>query len=182
MNAFDGAIQFVLANEGGLNEDRRDRGGITNFGLSANFLRSFGNRYDFNRNGIVEDDIKNLTRDQAIEIYREHFWLPIYEKVLTQYVCNYIFDMAVSMSPAVAHKIVQRATWACAKQKDYIKDDGIFGDQTLHAVNRSIFIYPVMMSERAGYYRMRAAKEPDQQVFLDGWLARCYRGYRVSGT
>lgn len=172
---FDEAVKFVLANEGGLCEHPNDRGGITKYGISAAFLRSFGDRYDRNRNGIVDDDIRALTQADAVEIYREHFWLEAYERIQTTYIRNYIFDMAVSMSPAIAHKLLQRATWACAARKDYVIDDGILGAKTIAAVNRCIFLLPALMAERAGYYRARASERQSQMVFLDGWLNRTYR-------
>ncbi len=37
MSQFEQAVQFVLRNEGGLNENAYDAGGITNFGFLVGF-------------------------------------------------------------------------------------------------------------------------------------------------
>lgn len=57
---FDKAIGFVLRWEGGLADHEADPGGLTNFGISQ---RSY-----------PDLDIRNLTREQAIEIYRRDYW------------------------------------------------------------------------------------------------------------
>lgn len=59
-NDFDKAIDFVLRWEGGLADHEADPGGLTNFGISQ---RSY-----------PDLDIRNLTREQAVEIYRRDYW------------------------------------------------------------------------------------------------------------
>lgn len=59
---FDQAVAFVLAEkiEGGYVNDPRDPGGETKFGISK---RSY-----------PREDIKALTRDRAITIYKRDYW------------------------------------------------------------------------------------------------------------
>lgn len=59
--AFNNAILFTLGWEGGLSENLLDPGGLTKFGISQ---RS----YPFL-------DIRNLTVEQAVQIYYEDYWL-----------------------------------------------------------------------------------------------------------
>ena len=58
--SWDKAIKFVLDHEGGLSEDKNDPGGTTNWGISQRAYPSL--------------DIKNLTIDQAKEIYKRDYW------------------------------------------------------------------------------------------------------------
>lgn len=57
---FDKAIPTILRNEGGYVNNPTDPGGETNFGISK---RSF-----------PDVDIKNLTQEKAVAIYRSSFW------------------------------------------------------------------------------------------------------------
>ncbi len=58
---FSVALDFVLKWEGGYSNDPNDPGGETNFGISK---RSYPN-----------EDIKNMTKERAIKIYYENYWL-----------------------------------------------------------------------------------------------------------
>ena len=60
MDAFEVALNFVLKWEGGYVNDPRDSGGETKFGISK---KAYPNL-----------DIKNLTQQQAGEIYRSDYW------------------------------------------------------------------------------------------------------------
>lgn len=60
---FDRVMDFVLRWEGGYANDPRDPGGETKYGIS--------------KRSHPELDIKNLTKEQALEIYREEYWDPI---------------------------------------------------------------------------------------------------------
>lgn len=51
---------FVVAREGNYVNDPKDPGGETKYGISKRFNK--------------DEDIKNLTRERAVEIYREKYW------------------------------------------------------------------------------------------------------------
>lgn len=183
MESFDIAVSFVLAKEGGLNENPKDKGGITNKGISLRFLKSLS-AGELRSYGIFvgyeasEDDIRNLTEEQAINIYKGVFWdnAP-FGKIKNQSNLNYIFDMSINMGINPAIKCAQRACWAVMRQKDIIKDDGILGNKTLSMLNHcGIYLLSAMRSERAGYYKLIAEKDETQHTFLEGWLNRAYGG------
>jgi len=179
MASFDLAIDTILKNEGGLVNNPRDPGGITNFGISLRFLASLGLKYDFNKDGKVDDkEIKELTPEHAKLIYQNEFWLKgAFDKVINQKVATYLFDMAVNMGVPQAIKLSQRSLWAINKQYHFVDDDGLIGSKTLDAINQAgLMLIPVLMSERAGYYRMLAALKPENHGDdLNGWLNRTYR-------
>jgi lysozyme family protein len=177
MSDFESAVNFVLANEGGLSENPNDAGGITNHGISLRFLRSFGSKYDLNKNGILEDDIRNMTLDQAKRVYYEEFWQTApFAKILNQQIANYVFDMCVHHGVATGIRLLQRATWSSFRRSGYVYDDGVLGEKTLSAANMGGFtlIY-ALPPERAGYCRLIAEQRSKNEGFLKGWLERCYR-------
>lgn len=177
MISFDVAFDYLLPNEGGLTNDPNDAGGMTKYGISLRFLRACGLRYDFDKNGIVdESEINNLTLLQARLIYKNEFWCIEFEKINSQIIVNYIFDMWVNMGKKQAIRIVQRALWACGISRTVIKDDGILGPQTLTRINQisGTLLNVALRSERAAVYRLIVATHPENNVFLNGWLARAY--------
>lgn len=176
----EAAINYVLANEGNLSEDAKDPGGITKYGISLRFLREIpSDRLKVYGvfEPITENTIRELTISQAKLIYAGEFWSQApFDRILNQAIGNYLFDMCVNHGMGQGIKMLQRALCACEAKRDYVKDDGILGDDTIAAVNRFCFmLLPAMRSQRDEYYRHLAALNPKQQGELDGWLNRCYR-------
>lgn len=179
MSAFDPAVNYVLANEKGLEENKNDPGGITNFGLSLRFLRAIEEPTKYGFFGAIweEEDVIALTLDKAKLIYHGEFWeRASFDKIKDQHICNYIFDMSVNLGIAPAIKCVQRACWAFISDRYQLPDDGILGKETIAYVNvYGENILPVIRAERAGEYRLIVANNPKNKEFLNGWLNRTYK-------
>ena len=112
MTAFDIAINRLLGNEGGYVNDPNDPGGETKWGISK---RSYPNL-----------DIANLTRDQAIAIYKADFWDKIDGDAMPQGVGFQSLDFAVNSGIQTALRALQRAIG--------VADDGVFGPVSLAAL------------------------------------------------
>jgi lysozyme family protein len=149
---FDIAIETVLANEGGLVEDKMDPGGLTNFGLSQ---RSY-----------PKLDIRNLTREEAIEIYRRDWWH--YAGIIDQRVATKILDSCVNMGEHAAIFLLQEIVL------QVIKPDGIYGEVTEDAVNRldPNALLTAYRAKLEQHYRNIVLARPEEMKFLDGWLRR----------
>lgn len=168
------AFDYVMKYEGGLNEDFDDKGGITNFGISLKFLKETGDKYC--KDGNYEQYIRNMTIDQAKDIYHAEFWLEIYEEIFDTYARNYIFDMAVNHGHSTAHTLTQRSLMAIDFLLD---DDGIFGSTTLDAINCwtneiTCSLKSALKATRAQYYHCIVSHNPSQKKYLNGWLRRAY--------
>lgn len=175
MACFERAVEIVLNAEKGLVNDKNDKGGITNFGISYRFLRNV-DPDTLKRCGIYgevdENTIRDLTPDQAKNLYYHCFWtVTKFAAIAHQEHANYVFLMAVNMNIAPAIKCLQRAVWAVMKRRT-LEDDGILGEKTLAAMKLCGFLLlPALRSECAGYYRCI----PDNDYFLEGWLNRAYQ-------
>lgn len=147
---FPRAVQIVLDHEGVLSDDVRDDGGLTKYGISQ---KAYPN---------VE--IRALTRDDAIAIYRRDYWdrcrcgeMPWWAALIT-------FDCAVNQGPGIAVRLLQRTVGAI--------EDGVIGPRTLDAVRR--------MDPRTGTVQfmshriMRYAAHDDWQTFGRGWTVRLF--------
>ncbi len=66
---FKTALDFVFNSEGGFSDRKSDRGGRTNLGVT----QSTYNYYRTKR-GLPCKDVKNITREEAKNVYYEDFW------------------------------------------------------------------------------------------------------------
>jgi lysozyme family protein len=163
---FDVVIPTILKQEGGFVDDPNDHGGSTNFGLSLRFLKTIYPNAD-------REFVKNLTKEQAINIYREHLWNPMrYNELPNVQFATKVFSMAVNCGYEIAIRCLQRAL-NCLEIP--CEEDGILGSQTLAAANSCTFtggLFYSYKSEMAGYYRTLATRLGTQ--YLKGWLDRAY--------
>jgi lysozyme family protein len=151
MSHFDKAILSVLLHEGGYCDNKADPGGETNFGIcKRNYPRL---------------DIKALTKESAINIYRADYWRKEYDQ-LSYPVAAKVFDMAVNMGQAQAIKILQRAVGTF--------DDGVIGPKTIAKTNDlpvELVLNNITAEQKKVYARI-IEKRPTSAVFMAGWNKR----------
>ena len=87
------SIKKTLANEGGYTNDLNDAGGETNMGVS--------------KREYPDVDIKNLTEQQAVEIYREGYWKANYSQIANQPLADKLFDLGVLFGVGTTVKVLQ---------------------------------------------------------------------------
>jgi len=154
------AVEVVLAHEGGYVNDPRDPGGETKYGISKRSYPSL--------------DIANLTREDAIAIYYRDWWQRYgYGRINDEAVATKVFDMAVNMGPATAHRLLQEALVFLGFAVDV---DGIIGPQTIGGANKADpgRLLQVLRWLTAHHYYRIAAQRPQSRAFLMGWLTRAY--------
>ena len=155
---FESAVTEVLKAEGGYVNHPADPGGETNMGISK---RSYPNV-----------DIKNLTVEQAKDIYYRDFWQTgPYDKIAAAPLAEKVFNTAVNAGNSRAFKLLQHAVNKCGGN---VTVDGAVGPKTLVAVN-SIDGQKLLAAYReaqADFYKGLVAADPSKSVFLKGWLNR----------
>lgn len=117
--SFDTAIARVLGIEGGLVDNPNDPGGLTQWGISQ---RAYPHL-----------DIRALTRDQAVEIYRTDFWIAVHADTLPPVLAYQALDFAVNSGVSTAIRKLQHAAG--------VADDGHWGPVSQAAVlecNRAV--------------------------------------------
>ena len=150
---FDEIIEVVLHHEGGYVNDKDDPGGETNFGIA--------------KRSHPDVDIKNLTKDGAKEIYKEHYWDRNKVESLSEELRHIYFDMCVNQGKGRAVKILQRA--ANAKGAN-LKVDGGLGPKTIGAL-KGVELQRVR-AYRIKYYADLVTRKPDLEKFYYGWFRR----------
>ncbi len=152
---FNLAVKVILVNEGGYVSNPSDPGGETNFGIS--------------KRAYPQLDIKNLTADQAAELYRHDYWL--FGDLNNQDVATKLLDMSVNMG-------IKRAVTLCQISINDIGGhcnvDGKWGKATESTINGSDtnLLLPEIRASQSHYYTNLVAQRPELYQFLKGWLRR----------
>lgn len=110
---FEVAFDRLIGHEGGYVDDPNDPGGETKWGISK---RSYPHLA-----------IKDLTRDDAKEIYRTDFWQRVNASTLPGSVAFQLFDFAVNSGIETAVRYFQRALG--------VADDGHWGPHSQAAAD-----------------------------------------------
>lgn len=155
-DVFDRAVDLILSRriEGGYVNDPRDPGGETNFGIAKT-----------HHPGV---DIKNLTRDQAIAIYKHEYWQAANCDDLPAPVAIALFDGAVNQGVKTAIRMLQRAVGTNA--------DGIIGPKTCAAILKQDPLDVVL--EFMGWRLKRYAHTRNSATYMRGWSIRVLTIYR----
>jgi lysozyme family protein len=119
MSNFDKAFDRLMIHEGGYVNNPVDPGGETNFGVTAKVARECG----------YYGPIREMTKEQAKDIYATKYWLPALDG-LPYVVAFQIFDMSVNSGVWQAVRTAQRAIG--------VADDGKMGAITLQKLNSMV--------------------------------------------
>ncbi len=157
MNEFDKYFEELIGHEGGYVNDPDDRGGETKYGISK---RSY-----------PDLDIKNLTLEQAKEIYYNDFYLRYKIERLPEHIRKITFDMCVNFGARGAVKVLQEA--CNYKGRNNLVVDGMIGPKTINACKN------VTIELVRAYRMLRFAnivhKRPQNKKFWFGWYRRCLK-------
>lgn len=169
----------IVAREGGFVNDPDDPGGATKYGVTLATLRRLG--LDLTGDGQVgEADVRRLGRDQAVDIYLEHYFRRPRIAELPEALQAPVFDMHVNAG-ANAVKILQRLLNEMGSD---LAVDGRLGTMTIAAAHRAAAPDPVLMADaygiaRRNYYYALADARPASRKFArrrdggkGGWITR----------
>jgi lysozyme family protein len=147
------AIQKTLVHEGGYVDNPHDKGGPTKYGITQADMPGV--------------DIANITTDQAIAYYQEHYVKPLHAQITDQLLGEKIFDMGVLFGVGTAVKMLQISM---AKEINLVSD-GTFGPNTLNATNMYGDLNAYKQTLLAHIINIVTAN-PGDTVFVKGWTTR----------
>ena len=157
--SFQSALLETLHYEGGIANHPKDRGGLTNYGITQK-------TYDAHR-----DEMKaprrsvELIEDHEIQdIYRNHYWNACNCDALPEALASAVFDMAVNSGTWNAKLTLQRAL--------RVKEDGVIGPATIDAAKKTPDAVLAFLKRRAKFIGEVLITRPDQAVFAAGWINR----------
>jgi len=161
------AMPHVFEHEGGYNDVKNDLGGATNWGVSLRFLKAINK--DVDGDGDVDYlDVKNLSKENATEIYFNHFWKRYYEK-LPRRIAIKMFDTEINTDKA--ELFLQRALVLLGSK---ITVDKMIGLVTLLEVKKYTdqAVLDAYTASQKAYYDAIIKAKPDQEKFRKGWYNR----------
>lgn len=169
MAQFAPAIAGVLEHEGGLVDNPRDPGGVTNFGISQQQYPQVNIRY--------------LTREEAETIYERDYWR--FGGLTSQRLANKMLDIYVNLPPAHAIRLLQIALTSIGIS--HVVIDGVFGDHTISSANLCCSnpdgsganedkLIDELKAQLMFYYLTDVRNDDSKFPFLSGWIRRAVKG------
>jgi lysozyme family protein len=157
-------ITLDAAHEGGFQNNPNDRANWTGGQVGIGTL--VGTNGGITALDMPGADIKNLTISQKVTYYLQNYWKPLYSQILSQIVANKLFDLGVLFGIGTAVNHLQMAL--------DIPADGIFGSETLSAVNSAdpdvvLARFKSAMLARANIV---AQSNPNDAADLPDWIRR----------
>ncbi len=179
MKTVDQLAREIVLREGGYVNDPDDPGGPTNYGVTLGTMRALG--LDLDRDGDVDaDDVRRLTIDQAVEIFKTHYYQRPHIDLLPSALQPSVFDMYVNAG-GNAIKILQRLL---VQFDEPVAVDGALGPQTAAAVARAYkkagaYLVDAYGIARRNYYYRLADRRPSMRKYArrrdggkGGWIRR----------
>lgn len=160
MNNYDftTAAALVLEQEGVYSTDRNDPGNYTPSGVFK------GTKYGISARSYPNEDIANLTLEQALAIYKRDYWdaLRLDEVPWPLSVC--VFDGAVNQGTGATVRLLQDAMG--------VSVDGVMGDQTVAACQQAAPYHAALfLALRA----LRYTNTNNFDKYGKGWLTRIFQ-------
>jgi len=165
---FNYAVERTLGIEGGYVDDGVDRGGPTNLGIT---------QAEALRHGIA--DVRAITRDQAIQIYYQDYWLVCnLDEIGSRSVTAELFDTAVNCGIVITGKNLQEAfNVLFSPPEPALKIDGKIGPKTITATNFQLPRYEMALwkacnGEQYIHYKNLKISNPGYASrYIRGWSA-----------
>ena len=150
---FRDLVEGILAREGGYVDHPSDPGGETKYGIA--------------KRSHPKENIRNLTKRRAIQIYEKSYWNPSKASSLPGSLQETYFDMVVNMGQRRAVKILQKA---CNSKGCKLVVDGLIGRNTIRETKKiddsRLKVYRIL------FYTDLISRKPKLADFIVGWIRR----------
>lgn len=175
MKNIDTELEVLIDKEGDYSNDPTDKGGETRWGITEFVARSFG----------YKDEMKELPKAIAKEIYRGRYWLqPKFDQVylMNPEIAFELFDTGVNMGVSTASKFLQRSLNTLNIDGTLFPDmtvDGVIGQMTLRSLKLfldkrgkegSITLLKMLNSLQTVRYIEISEANKTQEKYVYGWV------------
>ena len=164
---FESAIGYSFDFEGGYANNKNDRGGETKFGITAPFLED----YKYALPGGKSKPISELTKEDAKLLYKAQW-----DRYNLGYIHNGELALVLNdyMINSYAKNVAKRVQNILNSNGAKLKIDGIFGKETLNAINDvdKKWLIEQILNDRYHWYRKSVQNDKVQIGHYKGWINR----------
>lgn len=156
----------LLQFEGGLSNDKADKGGLTKYGVILAEWINKGWDKDGDKD-VDAQDLKLITVDDAARIAKPYYWDKVGgDDLRNQCVAELLADFAYNSGVGTASKKIQKLVGAV--------EDGNIGPKTIALINGKDQkdLFEKLKQIRKNFYIAIIANNPSQKVFEKGWMNR----------
>ena len=159
MSRFELAIDQLLSDEGNVFEGEDNGRGASKWGITLlTYLEFYPHA--------TADDIRALTRENAVAFYRMAFWDRYHFGLIEdQALATKLLDLGANIGGTTVIKLLQRGI--------SVPVDGIIGPKTASVANTvPTLALAQLKAEAQEYHRQEVEKHPEWAKDLNGWLIR----------
>ena len=174
---FNSVIGNSFDFEGGYSNNKYDRGGETNYGITKIFMEQYKKALP----GGKVKPIKEITKEDAYNMYNA-MW--------NQHNLGYLKDKSIAvllndyMINSNEWEVAKRVQEILNKKGHEIKVDRIIGPKTIEAINKTdrIWLIEEILIDRYKNYRKQVKLRPTQETFYEGWINRLNKIAELVGS
>ena len=157
---FAETMKLMLNLEGGKTDEKSDRGGRTNFGITQRTYNDW-----LKQNKLKSSDVFKISKERALKIYRKQFWGVIKGDQLPHNVAKAIMSMALTDGPQDSVRFIQRLL--------NIEQTGFMGPKTLAAIWSKCKKDDKMFTKKILDAQIKRYKSDEQaDTYGKGWTNR----------
>jgi len=157
---FNETMKLMLNLEGGKTDEKSDRGGRTNFGITQRTYNDW-----LKQNKLKSSDVFKISKERALKIYRKQFWGVIKGDQLPHNVAKAIMSMALTDGPQDSVRFIQRLL--------NIEQTGFMGPKTLAAIWSKCKKDDKMFTKKILDAQIKRYKSDEQaDTYGKGWTNR----------
>lgn len=174
---FEFVFACAIGVEGGFVDHPADKGGPTKFGITIGTLKSWRG------SAVSSKDIKNLTLEEARQIYYEKYFVPNNLTYLSdKKIACVLFDQIIN----------QGASAPSRRAVDTLREMGLYDGadtrltpevcsklEALQWAGKSDEFLIRYLVKSQQYYGDIVRRNPSQQVFLRGWINRTHKLFEL---
>lgn len=160
-DSFEIALKFTLKWEGGVGHPE-DLGGVVNYGITQATYETY-----LKNKGEKSKSVKQITTPEVEEVYYTMYWIPSKADLMVLPMALVQFDTAVNFSVRGSIEFLQEVLGG-------LTVDGKFGpkSQAVLEQNNNLETAKRYCQARIDYRYKRVETNPNQEIFLEGWLRR----------
>ncbi|MGY8680473.1 glycosyl hydrolase 108 family protein [Bradyrhizobium sp. UFLA05-153] len=147
--------------EGGYTNHPRDPGGPTNMGITQKDLSAWRHA------PVTADDVRNLTRDEALQIFRANYWTPVHGDEIPLPAAQVVYNTAVLSGTTRGIRLLQQTL---ARGQNGLALDGHMNSPTIDACLAAD--QKMLVEDYCSAYESYLRSLPIFDTFGRGWLNR----------